>query len=568
MQAAPTPVAEPLTPPSRRRPSAAGGCWPATSPSWPSSSAPTSGASTSYTPHYERHLAAPARRVVHAARARHRRLQEASQQRCLDEDVALVLPQGAHRRPRHRGQVVARRGATSTPTSATRPTPEILQRIIEEQGAPLVVIDDGSHIPAHVRESFRILFPLLPDGAIYCIEDTQTSYWPAWGGAARPAGARHVDGPGQGPRRRPQPRGVPRRGLRADATPTSGCRAVHCYHNLVDHREGRQPRGHQPRHTPRTPSTAPRELPRRPHDASCSPPAPTCPTASPVRAPSTRRCPLAASTSPGCRGTTRRSTGPPPRSSRSGPPGTTSRPRTPSSSPGRRRSTSRACSTVPTSSPGTTTSATSPSSATCRRCPTLTRRRPRRAGRRRRRLRHRRREAARRRRRSRADRGHRPRGPPAGQTRAQPRRLSRRSADPGSSQPLVESIRTRGEVSVYVLDGRWLTSVRQAARRAATYASTRSSAARCAPAAMGDVGDLVMTAYDAMAASASAGRSTTSASTSCSGTAQWVVSELELIEPGLYLDVSAGQRGALRRPVVAITDSQTGTRPSRAADPG
>ena len=60
--------------------------------------------------------------------------------------------------------------------------PEILHRIVEEQGAPLVVIDDGSHIPAHVRESFRILFPLLPDGAIYCIEDTQTSYWPAWGG--------------------------------------------------------------------------------------------------------------------------------------------------------------------------------------------------------------------------------------------------------------------------------------------------------------------------------------------------------------------------------------------------
>ena len=67
--------------------------------------------------------------------------------------------------------------------------PGILQRIIEEQGAPLVVIDDGSHIPAHVRESFRILFPLLPDGAVYCIEDTQTSYWPAWGGELEPRAA-------------------------------------------------------------------------------------------------------------------------------------------------------------------------------------------------------------------------------------------------------------------------------------------------------------------------------------------------------------------------------------------
>ena len=47
-----------------------------------------------YTPHYERHLGAPAARVLHAARARHRRLQEAPQERCVDEDVALVLPAG------------------------------------------------------------------------------------------------------------------------------------------------------------------------------------------------------------------------------------------------------------------------------------------------------------------------------------------------------------------------------------------------------------------------------------------------------------------------------------------
>ena len=124
--------------------------------------------------------------------------------------------------------------------------PEILQRIIEEQGAPLVVIDDGSHIPAHVRESFRILFPLLPDGAIYCIEDTQTSYWPAWGGQLDPRApgtsmdlVKDLD-------RRPQPRGVPRRGLRADLhRPVGPGRAL--LPQPRDHREGRQPRGHQPR---------------------------------------------------------------------------------------------------------------------------------------------------------------------------------------------------------------------------------------------------------------------------------------------------------------------------------
>ena len=120
--------------------------------------------------------------------------------------------------------------------------PEVLQRIIDEHGAPMVVIDDGSHIPAHVRESFRILFPLLPDGAIYCIEDIQTSYWPAWGGEIDPRapgtsmdlvkdlidGLNHEE--------------LLVEGYEPTYTDTH-VRAVHCYHNLVviekgDNREG------------------------------------------------------------------------------------------------------------------------------------------------------------------------------------------------------------------------------------------------------------------------------------------------------------------------------------------
>ncbi|WP_341927808.1 CmcI family methyltransferase [Nocardioides psychrotolerans] len=62
--------------------------------------------------------------------------------------------------------------------------PEVLERIVAEKKGPLrVVIDDGSHRPEHIRETFRILFPLLEDGGIYAIEDTQTSYWPEWGGS-------------------------------------------------------------------------------------------------------------------------------------------------------------------------------------------------------------------------------------------------------------------------------------------------------------------------------------------------------------------------------------------------
>ncbi|MBO0731450.1 MAG: hypothetical protein J2P57_19490 [Acidimicrobiaceae bacterium] len=59
---------------------------------------------------------------------------------------------------------------------------DVLERIVEKEGVPLVVIDDGSHRPPHVLETFRILFPMLPNGAIYVIEDTHTSYWPRWGG--------------------------------------------------------------------------------------------------------------------------------------------------------------------------------------------------------------------------------------------------------------------------------------------------------------------------------------------------------------------------------------------------
>ncbi len=60
---------------------------------------------------------------------------------------------------------------------------EILQRIIDDAGEVKVIVDDGSHRPEHIRESFRYLFPLLPDDGVYAIEDTQTSYWPVWGGS-------------------------------------------------------------------------------------------------------------------------------------------------------------------------------------------------------------------------------------------------------------------------------------------------------------------------------------------------------------------------------------------------
>ena len=60
--------------------------------------------------------------------------------------------------------------------------PELLERMNREVGPFLLVVDDGSHRPEHIRASFEVLYPLLLDGGIYVIEDTQTSYWPEWGG--------------------------------------------------------------------------------------------------------------------------------------------------------------------------------------------------------------------------------------------------------------------------------------------------------------------------------------------------------------------------------------------------
>ena len=64
--------------------------------------------------------------------------------------------------------------------------PELLGRIVAEHPDIKVVIDDGSHVSEHILASFATLFPLLPDDGIYAIEDTQTSYWPDWGGQIDP----------------------------------------------------------------------------------------------------------------------------------------------------------------------------------------------------------------------------------------------------------------------------------------------------------------------------------------------------------------------------------------------
>jgi 8-demethyl-8-alpha-L-rhamnosyltetracenomycin-C 2'-O-methyltransferase len=56
--------------------------------------------------------------------------------------------------------------------------PDALRAMVRRIGVPDVVIDDGSHISAHVITAFTTLFPLLRDGGLYIVEDLQTSFWP------------------------------------------------------------------------------------------------------------------------------------------------------------------------------------------------------------------------------------------------------------------------------------------------------------------------------------------------------------------------------------------------------
>lgn len=57
-----------------------------------------------------------------------------------------------------------------------------LRSVVDEMGAPDIVIDDGSHLGSDQRATFETVFPLLRDGGLYVIEDVNTSYWRAYGG--------------------------------------------------------------------------------------------------------------------------------------------------------------------------------------------------------------------------------------------------------------------------------------------------------------------------------------------------------------------------------------------------
>ena len=103
-------------------------------------------------------------------------------------------------------------------------------------------------------------------------------------------------------------------------------------------------------------------------------------------------------------------------------------------------------------------------------------------------------------------------------------------------QPVVESVHTRGEASVYVLDGR-ITQRFDKRPGAGDVRVNEEFGGTVRAVDTGDVADLVMRARDAM--TARFGRPMDYLRVDLLHWERgWVVSELELIEPGLYLDVS------------------------------
>ena len=66
--------------------------------------------------------------------------------------------------------------------------PEFLRAVVAEMGGLDLVLDDGSHVMAHVKSTLMTLFPLLSEGGIYMVEDLHTAYWKQFGGGHSASG--------------------------------------------------------------------------------------------------------------------------------------------------------------------------------------------------------------------------------------------------------------------------------------------------------------------------------------------------------------------------------------------
>jgi hypothetical protein len=64
-----------------------------------------------------------------------------------------------------------------------------LASLVEEFGQFDIILDDGSHVMAHVNASFQFLYPKMSDNGVYMVEDLHTAYWDKYGGGLRRTGS-------------------------------------------------------------------------------------------------------------------------------------------------------------------------------------------------------------------------------------------------------------------------------------------------------------------------------------------------------------------------------------------
>jgi hypothetical protein len=62
--------------------------------------------------------------------------------------------------------------------------PRVLDHLNDLYGPFDIVVDDGSHQPDDILQSWVVLWNHLSPGGWYCIEDLQTSYWAPFGGSS------------------------------------------------------------------------------------------------------------------------------------------------------------------------------------------------------------------------------------------------------------------------------------------------------------------------------------------------------------------------------------------------
>jgi hypothetical protein len=64
----------------------------------------------------------------------------------------------------------------------------LMQSLIDEFGAPDIVLDDGSHMMSHIIASFQFLYPRMAKNGIYMVEDLHTAYYDEYeGGLCKPS---------------------------------------------------------------------------------------------------------------------------------------------------------------------------------------------------------------------------------------------------------------------------------------------------------------------------------------------------------------------------------------------